>query len=260
MSNNTDRGWTWGVTGATPVAAINTQGKMQIKSNFIAEGTVSAAGGNSGNWNTAYAERGSQVAGTGLTWSGGKLNASIGTDNQSISGSTNLANTILTIGIEGGGSQAVDFSGWDTNAADDFDPSDDVNFTGIVGIGTTTTGTHKLAVDGTIGAREITVELGTWSDFVFEPDYDLRPLAEVEEYINKNHHLPEIPSAAEVEENGINLGEMNAKLLQKIEELTLYLIEQNKTNGEQNNQLVTQNESMEKMQKQIDQLTETTKK
>ena len=102
-----------------------------------------------------------------------------------------------------------------------------------IGIGTSTFGSHKLAVEGSIGAREVKVEASGWSDFVFEKDYDLRPLEEVEQYITKNQHLPEIPSEAEVTENGINLGEMNAKLLQKIEELTLYLIEQNKENKEQ---------------------------
>ena len=103
-----------------------------------------------------------------------------------------------------------------------------------LGINTTSTGSHKLAVEGSIGAREIKVEASGsgWSDFVFDDDYDLRPLEEVEQYIAENHHLPEIPSEAEVTENGINLGEMNAKLLQKIEELTLYLIEEHKSNVE----------------------------
>ena len=99
---------------------------------------------------------------------------------------------------------------------------------GNVGIGTSSTGSHMLAVNGSIGARQIKVEANGWSDFVFEKEYDLRTLEEVEEHINENGHLPEIPSEAEVTENGIYLGEMNAKLLQKIEELTLYLIEQNK--------------------------------
>ena len=102
-----------------------------------------------------------------------------------------------------------------------------------VGIGTLTTGSHKLAVEGSIGAREIRVETTGWSDFVFENDYQLRSLEEVEAHINENGHLPEIPSEPEVLENGINLGEMDAKLLQKIEELTLYLIEQNKQNQAQ---------------------------
>ncbi len=99
---------------------------------------------------------------------------------------------------------------------------------GKVGIGTTETGTHKLAVEGTIGAREIKVEVGAWSDFVFNTDYKLKNLEEVESYIVENNSLPDIPSEQEVRENGIQLGEMDAKLLQKIEELTLYMIEMNK--------------------------------
>ena len=99
---------------------------------------------------------------------------------------------------------------------------------GKVGIGTSETGTHKLAVDGTIGAREIVVEAGTWSDFVFNTDYKLKDLEEVEIFIEENKHLPDIPSEKEVKENGVQVGEMNAKLLQKIEELTLYMIDINK--------------------------------
>ena len=103
-----------------------------------------------------------------------------------------------------------------------------INSSGSVGIGTTSTGSHKLAVHGSIGAREIKVEANSWSDFVFEDDYDLRTLEEVEQHINEKGHLPEIPNEAEVSENGINLGAMDAKLLQKIEELTLYVIDLNK--------------------------------
>ena len=99
---------------------------------------------------------------------------------------------------------------------------------GNIGIGTLETGTHKLAVEGTIGAREIIVEADGWSDFVFNKDYKLKALEEVENYIEENNHLPDVPSEKEVLENGVALGEMDAKLLQKIEELTLYMIEQNK--------------------------------
>lgn len=101
-------------------------------------------------------------------------------------------------------------------------------FKGNVGIGTTSMGTHKLAVEGSIGAREIKVEASGWSDFVFEENYELPSLVEVEKHIDEKGHLKDIPSAKEVEENGIDLGDMNAKLLQKIEELTLYVIQQNK--------------------------------
>ncbi|MGS2741648.1 hypothetical protein [Sinomicrobium sp. M5D2P17] len=102
-------------------------------------------------------------------------------------------------------------------------------FSGNVGIGTTNSNNWKLAVNGNIRAKEIKVETG-WSDFVFEDSYNLPTLEEVEQHIKEKGHLKDIPSAKEVEENGIFLGEMDAKLLQKIEELTLYMIELKKEN------------------------------
>ncbi|MEM6737409.1 MAG: hypothetical protein AAF620_15215 [Bacteroidota bacterium] len=99
---------------------------------------------------------------------------------------------------------------------------------GQVGIGTSSMGSHKLAVEGSIGAREVKVEPNGWSDFVFEKDYTLPTLEDVESYIREKGHLKDIPSAKEVEESGILLGEMDAKLLKKIEELTLYMIDMNK--------------------------------
>jgi hypothetical protein len=97
---------------------------------------------------------------------------------------------------------------------------------GYVDIGTKKT-TDKLAVNGKIRAKEIKVEPES-ADFVFESDYTLRSLKETEVFFKMDDHLPEIPFAKEVEENGINLGEMNAKLLGKIEEQTLHIIDQNK--------------------------------
>lgn len=108
---------------------------------------------------------------------------------------------------------------------------------GRVGIGDLTsgsseitmTGSHKLFVTGGITAEEVKVKVKTaWSDYVFYPDYQLKSLAEVETFIKQNGHLPEVPNAKTVEENGIELGEMNALLLRKIEELTLYILEQEK--------------------------------
>lgn len=96
------------------------------------------------------------------------------------------------------------------------------------GINTSSSGSHKLAVGGSIGAQEIKVEVGNWSDFVFEESYNLPTLEEVENHIIEKGHLKGIPSAMEVEEDGIYLGEMDSKLLQKIEELTLYTIDQEK--------------------------------
>ena len=98
---------------------------------------------------------------------------------------------------------------------------------GNVGIGTVSPGNWKLAVNGKVRAKEVKVETG-WSDFVFNKEYELPSLQEVDNHIKEKGHLKDIPSAKEVEENGIFLGEMDAKLLQKIEELTLYTIQQEK--------------------------------
>lgn len=102
-----------------------------------------------------------------------------------------------------------------------------VDSSGLVGIGTTTP-SNQLEVNGTIRSKEVIVEANNWPDYVFEPDYELPSLEETEEYIEENKHLPEIPSAKEIEENGVALGDMNRLLLKKIEELTLHTIEQQK--------------------------------
>ncbi|WP_299212727.1 hypothetical protein [uncultured Aquimarina sp.] len=98
---------------------------------------------------------------------------------------------------------------------------------GSVGIGTNAPGSYKLAVNGKVRAKEVVVETG-WADFVFEEDYNLPTLEEVENHIKENGHLKDIPSAKQVAKNGVSLGQMDSKLLQKIEELTLYLLEEHK--------------------------------
>ena len=109
---------------------------------------------------------------------------------------------------------------------------------GTVGIGTSLVNNpngYTLAVYGKIGANEVMVEntSTTWADYVFKPNYRLRKLKEVENFITENQHLPEIPSAEEVRTNGHKLGEMDVLLLKKIEELTLYVIELEKKNDKQ---------------------------
>ena len=91
--------------------------------------------------------------------------------------------------------------------------------------------TYKMAIAGGIITEKVRVATnGTvfWADFVFDKNYSLRPLSEVEKFIKTNKHLPEIPSTSEVTKNGIDLAETQALLLQKVEELTLYVIQQNK--------------------------------
>lgn len=94
---------------------------------------------------------------------------------------------------------------------------------GYVGIGTASP-THNLAVNGTVKAKEVIVETAGWSDYVFADDYRLAPLSEVEAHIRAERRLPGIPSEHQVAEHGVSVGEMQAKLLAKIEELTLYSI------------------------------------
>lgn len=100
---------------------------------------------------------------------------------------------------------------------------------GNVGIGTTAPD-EKLTVNGVVHTKEVRVDMDVPEapDYVFKADYDLRSLAEVEQYIRQHEHLPEIPSAQEMSENGLDLKEMNLLLLKKVEELTLYIISQQK--------------------------------
>jgi hypothetical protein len=99
--------------------------------------------------------------------------------------------------------------------------------TGNVGIGTENYGTYKLAVNGNIRTKEVVVESG-WADYVFDKNYKLPSLGEVERFIQLNKHLPNIPSAAEIEKEGLQLGDTQKRMMEKIEELMLYVIELNK--------------------------------
>jgi hypothetical protein len=109
--------------------------------------------------------------------------------------------------------------------------------TGNVGIGTSTP-QSKLAVNGEITAKKVKVTPTGWPDYVFRPTYILRPLSELEQFIKDQQHLPEIPAAAEVEKNGIDLGDNQALLLKKIEELTLYVIDLNKQVQQQQKEII----------------------
>ncbi len=123
---------------------------------------------------------------------------------------------------------------------------------GHIGVGTSAPGDYQMAVEGTIGTRKLKVtQASPWADYVFEPAYQLKSLSQVETFIRENKHLPEVPSAKDVEKNGIDVGETAALLLKKIEELTLYLIDMKKENEMIQKKSEKQQTEIEELKRQI---------
>ncbi len=297
MSNTPGRGWTWGVAGKTPIAALNTLGNFKTAGS-ISGNTISGLKGvfdssslgnngwipvsigreyktdrrtfefvvdptNTGSGYTAFGItdqsenlRHDFVSNNTSTWI--DLDDHKGTHffklNRSETAPGKFATYIhmptsdarIVIGQYGGYLEdkgyklVVNNGGALVNG--------DLIANGNVGIGTNDPGAYKLAVNGKIHAQEVRVDLVGWPDYVFEENYSLPTLHQVEQHIAEKGHLINIPSAKEVEKNGVQLGEMNKKLLEKIEELTLYAIAQEKKLKEQetiNNQLKTNNQNLE---------------
>lgn len=161
----------------------------------------------------------------------------------------------VTLLTSGDGNSYLNFSGGTSSSRIGFqiDGSSKMSIynNGSVAIGTGSTGTHKLAVEGSIGAREIKVEANGWSDYVFEEGYDLPSLEDVAKHIREKGHLINIPTAQEVEQNGVALGEMSKLLLEKIEELTLYTLQQQEEIKEYRKNITLLNERLGALEKQI---------
>ena len=158
---------------------------------------------------------------------------------------------------QNGPAQSLDIYGidWENSSEEKDFPSDFThiirfNYDGNVGIGTQNP-THLLTVNGTVEAEELLLNT-VGADFVFEDDYRLRSLNEVEAYIKENKHLPEIPSAEEMEKKGVGTSKIQSKLLQKVEELTLYMIEMKKNQDIQNNKVKMLEEENRILKNRID--------
>lgn len=208
-SSGTDLSYTTGNIGVgttTPGFALDVAGTVNA-TNFLLNGSPLPSGNSP--WD---------INGNNTFYSSG--NVGIGTNTPGyaldVSGTINASNILIN-------DAPLPSSPWALSG-------NDVSYTsGNVGIGTTNTQGFLLAVAGNMVAEGVKVELeSNWPDFVFEKDFDLQSLMEIEAYIKKNGHLPNVPSAEEIKNNGINLGEMDATLLQKIEELTLHSIQQQK--------------------------------
>jgi len=127
---------------------------------------------------------------------------------------------------------------------------------GNIGIGTSDPRGFKLAVKGNVHAEQVNVDLNNWADYVFSPTYQLPSLSQTKSYIDQNHHLPDMPSEAEVKKNGVDLGEMVKLQIKKIEELTLYLIEKDKEARMQNKVNQNLQTKIDQQQIEIEQLKE----
>lgn len=126
---------------------------------------------------------------------------------------------------------------------------------GDVAIGTNDPKGYKLAVAGKAVAEEINVKIqATWPDYVFDSHYKIPVLSELEQFILANKHLPDVPTAQEVKQNGLSLGEMNAILLKKVEELTMYMIEQNKRLESQESRINSQEKLIQSLSESLQQI------
>ena len=195
-----------------------------------------------------------------------KISGNIGIGTSNPSAKLTLNNTsdyakILQFGADG---PTHWFMGIGNNAGDFFHLGDNSNkrfvirkISGNIGIGTATPD-MKLTVKGNIHAEEVKIDLNVPApDYVFKEDYNLRSLKEVESFIKKNSHLPEIPSAKEFEKNGVMQAEMDMNLLKKIEELTLYTIQQQKeieSLKKENKEVKSLNEKLLELQSRLEKL------
>lgn len=200
--------------------SVGSFGAYYISSTYLSSNFINSSGGNISLLSPAFTYKtngGSSFSGVAHSFS---VNAAM----------TNSNAKIATFSNGGAALVSIDKSG-NINSSGKIDATGDISTTSKmkVGIGSLNIGTHSLAVNGSAIFTKAHVKLTTnWPDYVFGDDYELPTLTYIESFIKKNKHLPGVPTAEQIEKEGIDLGDTQAILLKKIEELTLYIIEQNK--------------------------------
>ena len=223
-----------GIGTSSPLAKLDVSGNILTGATSSTEGVNAFAiryeDGSLNNWGAL------RSASTSYMGFGVKADTNNGNSWVSSNGTLSINKSALTVGIEGfkfliAGPQQIA-----------------VNSPVIMNELMTITPSGNAALQGKFEAKEIKVTLTPTADFVFDNDYNLPKLEDVEKHIKEKKHLPEIASAKEMEKEGVNIGEFQIKLLQKIEELTLYTIEQNKLLKEQGEVIKEQQKRIEKLE------------
>lgn len=227
MNGDTKRGWTWGVTGKTPVFAVNTEGKLQTNSWIKTMGRTVLLG----NVQKLYGDNRTALF---YTSNHSTLTQLIMRDKENkIYGRLYGSGNGKYFGLLDGDGNWSYLSTKDETITFRIDNSEKMRIRddGKVGIGSNidySPSGYRLFVQGGILSEKVKVAVEStsdWADYVFEEDYNLLPINEVNDFIKKHNHLPNVPSAEEVVDSGIDVAKMDAKLLEKIEEAHLYIIQ-----------------------------------
>lgn len=254
-----------GIGTSTPDTTLHIAGSVKIVDGTQGAGRVLTSDANGvASWQAAGISSQWGTNGSNIYYNSGKIGVGTSTPDTTF----HVAGAIKIVdGTEGAGrvltSDANGLARWQPNSSSQWTTigSDIYYSTGKVLVGNPNLagfqgmpGTYQLYVQGGILSEKVKVAVATssdWSDYVFAKDYKLKSLKEVETFIQTNKHLPNIPSAQEVVKEGIDMAKMDAKLLEKIEELTLYMIEQDKKNTEQEKMIKELSSMNEKLIQQM---------